>query len=59
METGNKEIQWTGWSISLYSTEHSASWEFSIHMCGSSKCDVVHLTVSCSESDLEESDTAV
>ena len=43
----------------LCSTEHSASWEFSIHSSGSSKRDVVHLTVSSSESDPEESDTAV
>ena len=38
---------------------HSVSWEFSIHMSGSSKCDVMYLTVSTAESDLEESDTAV
>ena len=43
----------------LCSTGHSALWEFSIHMSGSSKRDVMHLTVSNSESDLEESDTAV
>ena len=43
----------------LYSTQPSVSWEFSIHMSGSSKRDVMHLTVSNSEPDLEESDTAV
>ena len=43
----------------LCSTEHSALWEFCIHMCSSSKRDVMYLTVSNSESFLEESDTAV
>ena len=46
------------WSISLF------NWALSfmgvlLHMSGSSKRDVMHLTVSNSESDLEESDTAV
>ena len=74
METGNKEIHsYTLFSITgklgqpvaglvgayLYSTEPSVSWEFSIHMSGSSKRDVMYLTVSNSESCLEENDTAV
>ena len=74
METGNKEIHsYTVFSITgkvnqstsglvgayLCSTEHSASWKFCIHSSGSSKRDVMYLTVRNSESDLEESDTAV
>ena len=71
METGNKEIhsykssalqaRLTSGMVGAYlcSTEPSASWQFFIHMCCSSKHDVMYLTVSHSESDLEESDTAV
>ena len=47
-----------GWSISPLNYKYSASCE-SIHMCGISKRDVMYLTVSNSESYVEESDTAV
>ena len=52
-------VDLAGWSISPLNYKYSASCESSIHMCGISKRDVMYLTVNNSESDLEESDTAV